>query len=162
MAMNRPLVVVFVALFTLNGVACSHSATSPRPGGTHANATAGSDKPVRDPSEQPFRPSFADCADDSEGVTSTLQACMDVEYQYQNERLRSAYLSLLHSLDEKSRRIAERQQAEWLAEKDEKCAWDAVRGGQAQRLEANYCNVQYTALRAIELEKTVASRQISQ
>lgn len=153
MAVKSICVAVSLTLLSLAGTACSHPAPSPMGDARVGSPSVGSAKPARNEGDHLLRPSFEDCSERSGGVTSAMQSCMEIEYQYQNGRLQSAYLLLLQSQDAKSRRATERRQAEWLAEKDRKCAWDAVHGGQAQRLEADYCNVQSTARRAVELEQ---------
>ena len=152
MAVKSLSVVLSLALFGLTGAACSHPASRPSDHVRAATASAGSGMVPRD-EDRLLRGSFSKCSDKSGGVTSALQSCMEREYEYQNARLQSAYLSLLRLQDAKSRRDTERLQVEWLAEKESKCAWDSVHGGQAQRLEADYCNMQSTAQRALELEQ---------
>lgn len=153
MALKSRCAAVALMLLGLAGTACSHPAPPPLGDATAPSVSVGSAKPARGERDHLLRPSFEDCSAKSGGVTSAMQSCMEVEYQYQDGRLQSAYLSLLHSQDAKSRQATKRRQVEWLAEKDRKCAWDAVHGGQAQRLEANYCNMQSTAQRAVELER---------
>lgn len=148
---------VAFALASLSVAGCSHASSTSLGDARSANVAAQSAKPVGSAGALLLRPSFATCEEKSEGVTFAMQSCMEIEFRYQNGRLRSVYGSLLQSQDLRSRRSTERLQAEWLAERDRKCAWDAVHGGQAQRLEANYCSMQDTAQRAAELEKMLAS-----
>lgn len=102
-----------------------------------------------------LRPSFAECADKSGGITPEMQACMETEYQFHDARLKAAYQSLLQMQDAAGRKSIEQSQMEWLSNKNKKCAWDAQHEGQAQRLEADYCNMRSTAKRANDLEKTL-------
>lgn len=151
MAVKSLCVAVPLVLCSLTGAACSRPVSSPV---DHAKVTSASAHSTKSsPDDHLLRTSFSDCSDKSGGVTSAMQSCMEREYQYQNARLQSAYATLLQSQDVRSRRDTERLQSEWLAKKDSKCAWDAVHGGQAQRLEAAYCNMQSTAQRAVELEQ---------
>lgn len=102
-----------------------------------------------------LRPSFTECADKSEGITPEMQACMETEYQFHDARLKAAYQSLLQMQDAAGRKSIEQSQMEWLSNKEKECAWDAQHEGQAQRLEADYCNMRSTAKRANDLEKTL-------
>ena len=127
------------------------SSPSAKPEGTHsAMAVKGSDDNL-------LRQSFAECVDKSEGITPEMQACMEAEYQFHDARLQIAYQSLLKMQDAQGRKAIEQSQMEWLSNKDRECAWDAQHEGQAQRLEAGYCNMRSTAKRANDLEKTLSA-----
>jgi uncharacterized protein YecT (DUF1311 family) len=143
----------FLSSLVLMSVACSR----PTLGSTSDPQALTPAKATPENGESIFRPSFADCSDKSDGVTTALQACMETEYQYQEARLQAAYQTLLRSQSQNSRHKIEKSQADWFSGKEKSCAWDAVHGGQAQRLEADYCNLQSTTQRAIQLEQDLKS-----
>jgi uncharacterized protein YecT (DUF1311 family) len=104
-----------------------------------------------------LRQGFNECVEKSEGVTPEMQACIEVEYQFQDARLHSAYQSLLQMQDATARKSIEQSQKAWLSSNEKECAWNAQDEGQAQRLDANYCNLRSTAKRAFDLEKELAA-----
>jgi uncharacterized protein YecT (DUF1311 family) len=107
--------------------------------------------------DEVLRQNFNECVDKSEGMTPEMQACIEAEYQYQEARLQSAYQSSLQARDAPTRKSIEQAQKEWLSSKEKECAWNLRDEGQAQRLDANYCNLRSTAKRALDLEKERAA-----
>lgn len=105
-----------------------------------------------------LRAIFANCIDRSEGITPKMQACMQAEFDFQDARMRTAYEALLQAPSADVRRTIEQSQTDWLLQEQKECPLDARRGGQAQRLEANYCSLRNIAKRARELENKLASK----
>lgn len=99
-----------------------------------------------------LRPSFQACVDAAGGVTPATQDCISEEYAYHDARLNAAYRRLMASLSKDRATALRNEERTWLAERDNRCHWDADTEGQAQRLEANYCLMERTAQRAEELE----------
>ncbi len=82
---------------------------------------------------------------------------MEAEYQFHNDRMHAAYRALIASEDVSSRKPIKLSQQNWLSRTEKECAWDAQHEGQAQRLEAEYCNMRNTAKRANELERRIGA-----
>ena len=80
-----------------------------------------------------------------------MQDCIAAEYEYQDGRLNKAYRALMATLGDEEKAGLRGAQRRWLAERDERCAYDPD-SGQAGRLEANECSLEMTASRAAELE----------
>ena len=127
--------------------ACTASKDAPADTGPEASATTPSPETVAE-RKGVLRDSYALCIEQSGGVTPAMQDCIAEESDYQEARLKSAYDALVAE-----GASLETDQANWLATRDEACAWDAEEEGQGQRLEANECQLTMTAERARELEE---------
>lgn len=99
-----------------------------------------------------LRNSFDECIKASGGVVPEMQACIESEFEYQDGRLNVAYQRLQGALAANEKAELELKQKQWLKERDAQCGWDAEKGGQGQRLEANDCFLEMTSKRADELE----------
>jgi uncharacterized protein YecT (DUF1311 family) len=104
------------------------------------------------PAAAALRASFKACIDAAGGVDAAMQACIGEEYGYQDTRLNAAYGALRKSLPAQRMASLRTEQRGWIAERDRNCAWDAKTEGSAQRLQANYCQMETTAKRADALE----------
>jgi uncharacterized protein YecT (DUF1311 family) len=104
----------------------------------------------------PLRSSYDQCLDETQGVTVAINNCIGSEYDFQDQRLNTAYKALRQSLSEDQQRRALRdQERAWIADRDKACAAPAD-GGTADMLGANECRLNRTALRAAELEAQLA------
>lgn len=99
-----------------------------------------------------LRDAYATCLQAAGGVDSAMQDCIGNEYEYQDGRLNTAYAKLKRTLGESQMAGLRTEQRAWIAERDAKCVWDAKTEGSAQRLQANQCRLDATAVRAGELE----------
>lgn len=97
-----------------------------------------------------LRPEYQRCVDNAAGVVPDTQACIGVEFTYQEERLRAALDRKMHQADSGETSVA---QAAWRKATDARCTWNAAEEGQGQRLEANACELEAIAARADELSK---------
>ncbi len=99
-----------------------------------------------------LRDSFRQCLETAGGVDAAMQDCIGSEYDYQDGRLNVVYAELKRTLDDAKMAGLRTAQRQWLRDRDAKCVWDAKTEGSAQRLQANQCRLDATALRAAELE----------
>jgi|GEM_PF-382882 len=99
-----------------------------------------------------LRESFAECLQAAGGVDPAMQDCIGNEYEYQDGRLNAAYAKLKRTLGDSEMAGLRTVQRGWIAERDARCVWDAKTEGSAQRLQANQCRLDATAVRAGELE----------
>lgn len=99
-----------------------------------------------------LRDSFNSCLQAAGGVDAAMQDCIGSEYDYQDGRLNVVYAELKRTLDDAKMAELRTAQRQWLSDRDSKCVWDAKTEGSAQRLQANQCRLDATALRAAELE----------
>ncbi len=102
--------------------------------------------------ERALRDAYATCLQAAGGVDPAMQECIGSEYEYQDGRLNAAYAKLKRTLGDPEMTALRSEQRGWIAERDAKCVWDAKTEGSAQRLQANQCRLDATALRAGELE----------
>lgn len=112
------------------------------------------DDAVASPSadKRALRDSFATCLQAAGGVDPAMQECIGSEYEHQDGRLNAAYAKLKRALGESEMAALRTEQRGWIADRDAKCVWDAKTEGSAQRLQANQCRLDATAVRAGELE----------
>ena len=113
--------------------------------GSNSAGTAGAQK------TPPLRPSYDQCLDQTQGVTVAINNCIGSEYDFQDQRLNSAYKALRQSLSEDQRRALRDQERVWIADRDKACAAPPD-SGTAAMLSTNECRLNRTALRAAELE----------
>lgn len=99
-----------------------------------------------------LRDSYATCLQAAGGVDPAMQDCIGNEYEYQDGRLNAVYARLKRTLGESEMSGLRTEQRGWIADRDAKCVWDAKTEGSAQRLQANQCRLDATAVRAGELE----------
>lgn len=99
-----------------------------------------------------LRDSFAQCIGAAGGVDPAMQDCIGNEYEYQDGRLNAAYAELKRTLGDAQMAGLRAAQRQWLRDRDAECVWDAKTEGSAQRLQANQCRLDATAVRAGELE----------
>ena len=104
-------------------------------------------------SEKGLRSSYLDCAASNDGSTWDMQACVEIEFDYQDERLNMAYRRIMSRLSGAEKEAMKGEQRRWIVERDSLCSWDAATEGQGQRLEANICALERTAKMASELER---------
>ncbi len=108
-----------------------------------------------------LRASFKACADAAGGVDTAMQDCIGEEYDHQDSRLNAAYGALRKSLPADRMTSLRAEQRAWIAERDGACAWDAKTEGSAQRLQANYCQMETTAKRADALEAMLRGDKVA-
>ncbi len=99
-----------------------------------------------------LRDAYAKCLQAAGGVDSAMQDCIGSEYEYQDGRLNAAYAKLKRTLRDSEMTGLRSEQRGWIAGRDANCVWDAKTEGSAQRLQANQCRLDATAVRAGELE----------
>jgi len=100
-----------------------------------------------------LRDSYHECAAHTGGSTWDVQACIEKEFEYQDDRLNAAYRKVMAKLVDQERSRLRSEERRWISDRDSTCSWDAHSEGQAQRIEANVCALQKTAKRAAELEE---------
>ena len=138
--------------FVLAGVmaACSSAKEGVEPqvaAGSLAQPLTASSTP-----EAKLRDSFQPCVDKAAGATWPTQDCIGEEFEYQDARLNKTYQALMKALPEERRAELRTRERQWLSARGASCPWDEDTGGQAGRIESNYCVMRKTALRADELE----------
>jgi uncharacterized protein YecT (DUF1311 family) len=95
-------------------------------------------------------PEFGACIKHSNGVTSEIVVCLDVETKRQDEKLTESYEKLLASLQPARKiQLVDAQRA-WLKYRELNCAFYNDSSGGAG-LAANDCTMTMTAKRAAEL-----------
>jgi uncharacterized protein YecT (DUF1311 family) len=95
-------------------------------------------------------PEFGACIKHSNGVTSEIVVCLDVETKRQDEKLTESYAKLLASLQPARKiQLVDAQRA-WLKYRELNCAFYNDGSGGAG-LSANDCTMTMTAKRAAEL-----------
>jgi uncharacterized protein YecT (DUF1311 family) len=102
-----------------------------------------------------LRSSFGKCIDASEGITEEMRACIESEYHFHESRADAAYQTLLEVKRRGHSGFSGLSQQEWLSKTEKDCAWDTQHDGEAQRLEAEYCEMRNAAKRADELERKI-------
>lgn len=102
--------------------------------------------------EASLRPTYYACLKASGGVTVNLNNCIGTEFDFQDKRLNTAYKALRQSLPAAEQIALRDQERAWMAERDRECA-PRANGGTADMLGSNECRLDYTALRADELER---------
>ena len=101
--------------------------------------------------------SYSQCMDQSEGVTSRMIACIDTEYQRQDQRLNQHYQQVMSSLSSTQKSQLRTVQRKWLTYRDANCQFYAdPDGGSLARVEANACLLRMTAKRAEELAQMLS------
>ena len=98
-----------------------------------------------------LRPSYDKCIDAANGETPAMHACIDTEYRFQDDRLNGAYAALLARSNEKDVDRLREAQRSWIADRNDRCAYDAE-SGQAGAIDAHTCRLEMTAAKADELE----------
>jgi uncharacterized protein YecT (DUF1311 family) len=109
------------------------------------------DQSAMDDKKIGLRPSYMQCLDSSDGVTSTLLNCNGDEMKYQDKRLNDAYKALVQSLDPKDLPQLRVEERKWIIYRDSYCAPDP-NSGTAADVDSSGCKVEQTAKRASELE----------
>lgn len=99
----------------------------------------------------PLRHGYDRCLDKTRGVTVEMNSCIGIEFDFQDQRLNTAYKALRQSLPESDRTKLRDEERKWIDEKNTSCAPPAD-GGTADMLVANECRLTRTAVRAAELE----------
>lgn len=105
------------------------------------------------PPEVVLRHSYYECAQANDGSTWDMQACIDQEFVYQDDRLNALYRNLRSKMDGDARRNFKAEEQQWLLDRDVSCKWNANADGQAQRIDANVCSLKMTATRVGQLER---------
>ena len=105
------------------------------------------------PPEVVLRHSYYECAQANDGSTWNMQACIDQEFVYQDDRLNALYRNLRSKMDADARRNFKAEEQQWLIDRDVFCKWNANADGQAQRIDANVCSLKMTAARVGQLER---------
>lgn len=112
---------------------------------------------LSDSGESPYSARYAQCLDDSDGVTVAMHDCMAAELGIQDARLNRTYRELIDVLSPQRKRQLTASQRTWLKYRDENCAFYAdPDGGSAASLSAHGCVLRETAERASELENMKA------
>ena len=84
-----------------------------------------------------------------------MNSCIGIEFDFQDQRLNTAYKTLRQSLSESGRTKLRDEERKWIEEKNTSCAPPSD-GGTADMLGANECRLTRTAIRAAELEARIA------
>jgi uncharacterized protein YecT (DUF1311 family) len=110
-----------------------------------------------EPGQSPYSSGYAQCQDDSEGVTLEMHECIGKELELQDARLNRAYRVLRSEVSQERRRQLTGVQRAWLQYRDANCDFYAdPAGGTAASLSAHACVLRMTAERAVELENLKA------
>lgn len=125
---------------------------APRPSAVEVPADRAVDTGQESWSPQPqFRKSFQSCQ--QAAVTSSAKlACIEKELAHQDGVLNTAYRHLHGVLPEKEWRAVQDEQRQWLAEISGACGEDSI---STDSLDASYCRLHRTALRAYELQTMI-------
>jgi uncharacterized protein YecT (DUF1311 family) len=110
--------------------------------------------------EEPLRAAYYTCLKASKGATLALNDCIGTEYDFQDQRLNTAYKSLRQSISSAERNALRDQERAWMSDRDDACAPPA-NGGTAAMLGANECRLTRTAHRAAELEARTSPLRVS-
>ena len=106
------------------------------------------------PRESSLRPSYHACISASQGVTVALNDCIGAELAFQDKLLNRAYRQLRTSLPEGSRHALRTEERAWITLRDKHCT-PAPDGGTAALLDANQCQLDEIAARAVALEERI-------
>jgi uncharacterized protein YecT (DUF1311 family) len=142
-------------VFMLAGVmaACSSPAKEGEAVDQHVAAVSpASASPAAISTEPKLRDSFQPCVDQAAGATWPTQDCIEAEFEYQDARLNRAYQALMKALPPGEASKLRAKQRQWLSSRGADCPWEDDSEGQGRRIEANYCAMEKTALRADELD----------
>lgn len=144
-----------VFLVAISATACSGASNQPQKleRDQRAPVAAETTKSMESTQSGSLRDSFQKCVDEAAGATWPTQDCIADEYDYQDARLNHAYRRLMKTVSKQESESLRARQRAWIIERDDACPWDADTEGQARRLEANYCAMERTAIRATELER---------
>ena len=130
------------------------------------SSTNSSNTPLLDDDGTPCRPDdsyyranlraqYKTCITASGGVTTAIQACMDEEFHWQRERMRTALQIIGAAPDSEFKdKLADEQDA-YMRDTDRQCRIDPATQSQGQLLDAQSCRINRYANRADVLEKLV-------
>ncbi len=136
----------------------------PRAEAAHAKPAA--EAPVLDEDGNPIppddsyiraslRPAFKACVAASDAVTPAMQACLDEEFHWQQNRMRAALATIDAGPDSTFKdRLGDEQHA-YMRDTDRYCHFDPATQGQGQMLDALSCRVNRFANRADVLEAVI-------
>lgn len=99
-----------------------------------------------------LRPQYRQCVAASKAVISALRACMDEEFQWQDERLRLAWVAIANGPDSSFKdRLADEQHI-YMSDTYQKCHYDPITKDQNQLIAAQPCLTNRYANRSAALE----------
>ena len=102
-----------------------------------------------------YTPGFHRCMQSPEGAsTYGMIECIGAEIKIQDQRLNAAYAKTLHDLTPDERKNLQAAQRAWIVFRDADCAAqvDPEQWGTMSRINGNYCLLDRTIERTIELE----------
>ena len=104
-----------------------------------------------------LRTQYKNCAAASGGATPAIQACMDEEFRWQQERLRNAWEIIADGPDSEYKdKLADEQDA-YMRDTNHYCQFDPVTQGQGQMLDTQSCRINRYANRADALEALITN-----
>ena len=159
---RRPVRVARAARFHPGRSIAIATATSPL-----TPATNSANTPLLDDDGTPCRPDdsyyranlraqYKTCITASGGVTTAIQACMDEEFHWQRERMRTALQIIGAAPDSEFKdKLADEQDA-YMRDTDRQCRIDPATQSQGQLQDAQSCRINRYANRADVLESLIS------
>lgn len=130
------------------------------------SSTNSSNTPLLDDDGTPCRPDdsyyranlraqYKTCITASGGVTTAIQACMDEEFHWQDQRLQNAWGVIADGPDSEYKDKLADEQAAYMRDTNRYCRFDPSTQNQGQMLDTQSCRINRYANRADVLEKLV-------
>ena len=130
------------------------------------SSTNSSNTPLLDDDGTPCRPDdsyyranlraqYKTCITASGGVTTAIQACMDEEFHWQDQRLQNAWGVIADGPDSEYKDKLADEQATYMRDTNRYCRFDPSTQNQGQMLDTQSCRINRYANRADVLEKLV-------
>ncbi len=102
-----------------------------------------------------LRAQYKTCTAASGGVTTAIQACMDEEFHWQDQRLQNAWGVIADGPDSEYKDKLADEQAAYMRDTNRYCRFDPSTQNQGQMLDTQSCRINRYANRADVLEKLV-------
>ena len=102
-----------------------------------------------------LRAQYKTCITASGGVTTAIQACMDEEFHWQDQRLQNAWGVIADGPDSEYKDKLADEQAAYMRDTNRYCRFDPSTQNQGQMLDTQSCRINRYANRADVLEKLV-------
>ena len=136
------------------------------PAASDIPAATASNAPIHDADGNPYspddsynranlRPQYKRCVAASDAVTSAIQACMDEEFLWQQERMRAALRIIDASPNGEAKDVIADEQDAYMRDTDRYCRFDPATQGQGQMQDAQSCRINRYANRADTLEALI-------
>ena len=130
------------------------------------SATSSANTPLLDDDGTPCRPDdsynranlraqYKTCITASGGVTTAIQACMNEEFHWQDQRLQNAWGVIADGPDSEFKDKLADEQAAYMRDTNRYCRFDPSTQNQGQMLDTQSCRINRYANRADVLEKLV-------